>query len=284
MSRRYKKSSLGLGFWVAIVVLLLALVTVGFFIVKGNSDNEKNESSETSVSKSSENPVSVNASLSSVEASSVQESSSESQKDPTKITHNLDEDFSKLLLVNGENPLPEDYDYEGNLRKIPQKYLKGGLTQFDKDVYPYLKAMIDAAWKDNVEIYVWSPYRSYSIQKMLFENQTKKWTAKGYSRAKAEEKAASVVARPGTSEHHTGLALDINCADDSFEKTEGFEWLCENAEDYGFIMRYSKEKQPITGVIHESWHWRFVGIKHAKEINKLGYCLEEYVDHLEDKK
>ena len=92
--------------------------------------------------------------------------------------------------------------------------------------------------------------------------------------------AATIVARPGTSEHNTGLALDINCANDSFENTATFRWLNENAEKYGFIMRYSAEKQSITGVIHESWHWRFVGINVAKEINERQMCLEEYVEYI----
>ncbi len=278
MSKRYKKKGLGPGFWACILVLILVLATVGFFVIKGSSE-------DGNASSGGEASVSTDAFVSSVlasasESSSKEQVSSVSSKDPTKVTHNLDEDFERLLLVNGENPLPEDYDYEGNLRTVPQKYLKGGLTQFDKDVYPYLKAMIDAAWKDNVELYVWSPYRSYAIQEMLYNNEVNRWVSRGYSKAEAKDKAATVVARPGTSEHHTGIALDINCADDSFETTEAYKWLTENAEDYGFIMRYSKEKQPITGVIHESWHWRFVGIKHAKQINSLGYCLEEYIEYL----
>ena len=95
----------------------------------------------------------------------------------------------------------------------------------------------------------------------------------------AENKAATIVARPGTSEHNTGLALDINCANDSFENTAAYKWLKENAENYGFIMRYSADKQDKTGVIHESWHWRFVGINVAKEMNRLQMCLEEYVEY-----
>ncbi len=193
----------------------------------------------------------------------------------------LSADFSNLLLVNNDNPLSEDYDYEGNLTTIPQKYIKGSLTQIDNRVWPYLKAMLDDAREQGVDMGVWSPYRSYNTQKMLFNNQVQRELSKGLSQADAENAAATVVARPGTSEHHTGLALDINCANDSFEQSEAYAWLCENAADYGFIMRYSAEKQSLTGVIHESWHWRFVGIKPAKEIKKKEMCLEEYVEYLE---
>ncbi|MEE1054018.1 MAG: M15 family metallopeptidase, partial [Acutalibacteraceae bacterium] len=90
--------------------------------------------------------------------------------------------------------------------------------------------------------------------------------------------AATVVARPGTSEHNTGLCADFNMASDTFETTPMYEWMCENAENYGFILRYPKEKQDITGVIYESWHWRFVGINTAKEMNNLGLTLEEYIE------
>lgn len=120
------------------------------------------------------------------------------------------------------------------------------------------------------------------MQNTLFQNQVNRCKANDTSLTdeEAEAEAATVVARPGTSEHHTGLAADFNMASDSFETTPMYEWLQENAEDYGFIMRYSSEKQPVTGVIHESWHYRFVGINTAKEINRLGMCLEEYLDYI----
>ena len=140
--------------------------------------------------------------------------------------------------------------------------------------------MIDAAWADGVKLYVWSPYRSYAIQNMLFQKQVNRVKTADMTTEQAEELASTVVARPGTSEHHTGLAADFNMADDRFEQTEMFAWLQEHAADYGFIMRYAGDKQAITGVIHESWHYRFVGINTAKEINRLGMCLEEYLEHI----
>ena len=199
---------------------------------------------------------------------------------PETGPNGLDANYSNLLLVNGENPLPEDYDYEGNLTTIPDEYINGSLKQIDKDVWPYMKAMIDAAWADGVKLYVWSPYRSYATQNMLFKRQIDRQIAKGVAPEKAEQAAATVVARPGTSEHHTGLAADFNMADDRFETTQMYAWMQQHAADYGFIMRYSGEKQEITGVIHESWHYRFVGINSAKEINRLNMSLEEYVEYL----
>ena len=198
----------------------------------------------------------------------------------TVLVDNLDADFSCLLLVNGSNPLPDTYDSEvrASLVEIDKQYRNNdNVTQIHKDVYPYITAMVAAAQADGVGLKVWSPFRSYAIQKDLFQKQVNRVGGD-------EEKAATVVARPGTSEHNTGLCADFNMASDAFENTQMYSWMTENAEDYGFVMRYRKDKQPITGVIHESWHWRFVGIKHAKKMNELDMCLEEYVEYLEKEK
>lgn len=101
---------------------------------------------------------------------------------------------------------------------------------------------------------------------------------KGYVGEEAERQAATVVMRPGYSEHNTGLCADFNMANDSFEGTKMFTWMQEHAEDYGFILRYPKDGQDKTGIIYEPWHWRFVGINTAKEMNRLGVTLEEYIE------
>ena len=187
----------------------------------------------------------------------------------------LDANFRRVLLINGKNPLPDDYD--ANIRKdlvtIDAKFRNNNnVTDIHKEVYPYITAMVAAANKDGVNLKVWSPFRSYATQNILFQNQVNRVGGD-------EAKAATVVARPGTSEHNTGLCADFNMASDRFESTDMFKWMQENAEDYGFILRYPKDKQHITGVIYESWHWRFVGINTAKEMNKLGLTLEEYVEY-----
>ncbi len=190
----------------------------------------------------------------------------------------LDANFKNLLLVNGSHPLSEDYDYTKDLMTIPGEYHNGQLDQINKDIWPYLKAMIDDARKEGVNLSVWSPYRSYSIQQMLFNRQKQKQIEAGVPESEADAKAASIVARPGTSEHHTGLAADINMADDAFENTPMHAWLTEHCQDYGFIMRYPKDKIAVTGVIYESWHYRFVGINVAKDIKNKGITLEEYLE------
>lgn len=259
-------------------VILAAVILLIVFAVKAVMSGGEKDNNSSEVSSVQSDSVSDVSDVS--DASEVSSEQSSTPSYPATGPNGLDANYTKLLLVNGENPLPEDYDYEGNLTTIPDKYINGSLKQIDKDVWPYMQAMIEAAWADGVKLYVWSPYRSYSTQNMLFKKQVDRQIAKGVSSDKAEDEAATVVARPGTSEHHTGLAADFNMADDKFETTEMYTWMQQHAADYGFIMRYSGEKQEITGVIHESWHYRFVGINAAKEMNRLNMCLEEYVEYL----
>ena len=272
-------------FFISVILalaLIIAAVAAGIRILtkdrdggaetNGNADSVPQVVSQETQTASEEEP-------SSAESAAVSSSQESKTVSSAPVAEGLDPAYTKLLLVNGENPLPEDYDYEGNLTTIPDAYINGSLKQIDKDVWPYMKAMIDAAWKDGVRLYVWSPYRSYNTQNMLFQKQVnrQKTADPSLTTEQAEKKAATVVAHPGTSEHHTGLAADFNMADDKFETTAMYEWMKKHAEEYGFIMRYAGDKQEITGVIHESWHWRFVGINVAKEINRSGLCLEEYL-------
>lgn len=259
-------------------VILAAVILLIVFAVKAVMSGGEKDNNSSKISSLQSDSVSDVSDIS--DASEVSSEQSSTPSYPETGPNGLDANYTKLLLVNGENPLPEDYDYEGNLTTIPDKYINGSLKQIDKDVWPYMQAMIEAAWADGVKLYVWSPYRSYSTQNMLFKKQVDRQIAKGVPADKAEDEAATVVARPGTSEHHTGLAADFNMADDKFETTEMYTWMQQHAADYGFIMRYSGEKQEITGVIHESWHYRFVGINAAKEMNRLNMCLEEYVEYL----
>lgn len=275
-----------LGLVALILALIIFLVVFIITAITGDSDKSKgNENSDVTSSAVSDNDsgedLSSTTSTPKTESqtSSADESSSESEVygvDRLKLSA----DFGNLLLVNADNPLPENYDSDvrKDLVEIDAKYRNNNyVTKIHKDVYPYITAMVAAAQKDGVDLKVWSPFRSYADQKVLFQNKVN-------SVGGDEEKAATVVARPGTSEHNTGLCADFNMAKAAFADTPMYRWMVENAEDYGFVMRYREDKQPITGVIHETWHWRFVGVNHAKQMNKLDMCLEEYVEYLENKK
>ena len=298
MTEKRKKAIIRRRIFIAIVAAVLAaFIAIVAVVVVALKDKGKQTNNESGVS--SQDTVSVSDTQVSEPASSQDNmsqsepaatASSASKTDDTKsstpsqtadtpqntskpVDTNLDPDFGRLLLINGENPLPDEYDtaVRQYLVEIDSKYRNNNyVTQIHRDVYPYITAMVAAAQADGVDLKVWSPFRSYSIQNDLFQRQVARMGGD-------EQKAATVVARPGTSEHNTGLCADFNMADDAFESKPMYKWMCENAENYGFILRYPKDKQSVTGVIYESWHWRFVGINNAKEINKLGVTLEEYV-------
>lgn len=185
-----------------------------------------------------------------------------------------------LKLVNRQNLLENNTNIQ--TAKIEARFARDVGMKYDARAVSYLNAMCAAAEKDGVSLLVISSFRLHSRQVTLFQNQLKKVQANNpqLSEQAAIDKAATVVAYPGSSEHELGLAVDFNSVEETFENTKQFAWLQAHAAEYDFIMRYPKSKQGITGVIYEPWHYRYVGKDHAAKINQLGYCLEEYVTYL----
>ncbi len=187
-----------------------------------------------------------------------------------------------LKLANDWNTLPEDYDQ--SFTAVEYGLGESGKL-FDSRAVEALREMLAAGNAENpaLKLRPVSCYRSVALQKKLYEQQVEKQLALGYSQVKAEELAATVVKRPGQSEHNTGLAVDLGGSGDysleqSFENTAAFRWLVENCADYGFILRFPEGKEAITGVIYEPWHYRYVGKEAAKEIMEKDICLEEYLE------
>lgn len=185
-----------------------------------------------------------------------------------------------LKLVNRQNLLENNTNIQ--TAKIEARFARDVGMKYDARAVSYLNAMCAAAEKDGVSLLVISSFRLHSRQVTLFQNQLKKVKANNpqLSEQAAIDKAATVVAYPGSSEHELGLAVDFNSVEETFENTKQFAWLQAHAAEYGFVMRYPKSKQSLTGVIYEPWHYRYVGKDHAAKINQLGYCLEEYVTYL----
>ena len=176
----------------------------------------------------------------------------------------------QIRLVNRENPLPDDFTVELENLDASRK--------FDKRAIEPLKQMIcDMRDQGIKNIWAQSTYRSIEYQKGLYEKSINKYLKQGKSQEEAQKLTDEYINRPGTSEHHLGLAVDFNNVDEGFENTKAYKWLLENASDYGFILRYPKEKEDITGIEYEPWHWRYVGPEHAKKMKEQNLCLEEYV-------
>lgn len=176
------------------------------------------------------------------------------------------------IVVNPTNKLPGGFE-------VAVADFKNG--QVDKRILKVCEQMFADAKADGVDLKLVDGYRSNDRQNELYQEQVSRWTAKGYSRKDAEDNAATITARPGTSEHQTGLAMDIvtpsyTKMNKGFAKTAAYKWLDTHAYNYGFTLRYKDGKSSVTKVIYEPWHWRFVGIEAAAKMKISGEVLEEY--------
>ncbi|WP_243643749.1 M15 family metallopeptidase [Tepidibacillus fermentans] len=182
-----------------------------------------------------------------------------------------------LILVNKRHHLPEDYvpqdltepnvpfSFKGN---DPKKMMR-------KEAAGALESLFQAAKKENLNLFAVSGYRSYQRQKAIFAYNAS---------IKGAERANQTSAYPGESEHQTGLAMDVSSSRVNFQLNERFgdtpegRWLAEHAYEFGFIIRYPKGKEEITGYQYEPWHIRYVGKKPAKEMKEKQMTLEEYLE------
>ena len=256
------------------VLLMYSLASVAGLVIVG--DEEKNPVLENTPAVEQE-----------AEEENKEQNDEENQDEENQEDENSQEDEEtekvdvteswELLLANVDNPLPQGFEVK---TAVVQNSFK-----MDERIADTVKKMIDDAKADGVDLMICSAYRSVDRQQQLFDEQVAQYVAQGKSKADAEALTATMIAIPGTSEHHTGLAADIvtpthQTLDPQFADTAAGKWLQENAVNYGFILRYPEGKEDITKIIYESWHYRYVGVEHAKIIKEKGLCLEEYIEEL----
>lgn len=177
-----------------------------------------------------------------------------------------------LILVNQDHAVPRDYDVKLTTLSNGQK--------IDSQIYPSLQAMFNDARAAGLGLFVREGYRTKNEQAKIMKSRIETYRQKGYSRREAIKLAREYVARPGTSEHELGLAVDIN-ASNSRMQDKVYNWLQNHSWRYGFILRYPSDKTDITGVSNEPWHFRYVGKDAAKVMKENNWCLEEYVEEME---
>ncbi len=268
-----------------IIVILLVIFTINFLKSKNDDKEEKDDSSTKNVYEKYDfydkekldrynkykeaNPklddetvvVNVNIGLDKDFYSDVSDS-------PNKYTN--------TVLVNKYNYLGDDY-VPKNLTEINSKYT-GETRKMEYDAAKAFEKMAEAALKDGYTIRAVSTYRSYNRQNTLYTN---------YADRDGKEKADTYSARPGYSEHQTGLAVDVdngNLLYTDFGETKAFNWMKENCYKYGFILRYTKETEYITGYVNEPWHYRYVGEEIATYIHEHPMTYEEYYVRFLEKK
>lgn len=171
---------------------------------------------------------------------------------------NVAENKSEITYINGILIANKTYS-------LPADYNPG----VDPEAKAALAEMIKEAKKDGIILTQISGFRSYSTQQTLYNN---------YVTRDGKAAADRYSARPGHSEHQTGLAFDLNSLEQSFGETKEGKWLAENCWKYGFIIRYPHDKEEVTGYMYEPWHVRYLGKDVAKDVYDSGLCLEEYLD------
>ena len=187
-------------------------------------------------------------------------------------TNETDAHKDILMLVNKYNYLSKNYKPE-KIVDVKNWYCYGE-AQLREDVYDAFITMFNAAKKEDITLIINSGYRDYEDQDSTYQS---------FYESYGEDEADKIAARPGFSEHQTGLSLDLTSYDETennvFENTNDFKWLQDNAYKYGFILRYPKGKEKITGYDYESWHYRYVGIEVATKIKNLGITFDEYYEY-----
>lgn len=260
--------------WGAVLVVALVVVVaiIGYLVNSKESDLEKDNKSIT-VDGSSE------VLLASAEKRKLEYEDMESDyKEIERLENILNNEY--FILINKDNKLSEDY-VPNNLKKSEAKFLDYVQdNNLENNTADAVKKMFDAAMEDGISLVGVSGYRSYSVQKGLYDTRMEK---------NGEEKTRAYTAEPGASEHQSGLAIDILCdeyqtLDEGFDNTDAFRWLKENCYKYGFILRYLKGKEDITGYNYEPWHFRYIGNEEvAQDIMNRGLTFEEYINEMENR-
>ena len=193
-----------------------------------------------------------------------------------KKQYSYDDPGSPWVVVNKQRPLnPKDFAPDVAVPNVPLRSGAGsGEMQIAKQAIPSLEEMVAAAKQENLSLMLASGYRSYSLQVSVYNAEVK-----NYGQAQADRESA----RPGFSEHQTGLAADLEPASRQCEVQDCFgdlpegKWVAANSWKYGFILRYTPDKEQITGYRHETWHVRYVGKELAKEMHDTNVeTLEEF--------
>lgn len=189
-----------------------------------------------------------------------------------------DESGWELLLVNDSHPLSQDYT-------VNLSVVTGG-QKVDSRIVEPLSEMLQAMRKAGLRPVICSAYRSVERQSELFEEYIEEKLKAGWNYEDAFYKAKTRICIPGTSEHQTGLAVDIvgkthQSLDDAQADTKEAKWLAEHCAEYGFILRFPEDKTDVTGVDYESWHFRYVGTAPASYIMEHELTLEEYLDSVD---
>ncbi len=237
-----------------IIALIILVIVAAYFIVSKTVENRRAAEAERAAAEAAEQAAQKQA-----------EEEAREQAVQDKIAEEKDQWY--LILVNNQNAMPDDFDIE--TAEVEDGYV------IDTRVNDALQEMLADCREAGYSPRIISTFRTRETQQYLYDHTANK----------------ADTAVPGHSEHECGLAADIidsaslGWADPLIAEQEDMpaqKWLMEHCQDYGFILRYPKDKEDITEIIYEPWHYRYVGKEHAAIIMENGICLEEYLENMQD--
>ena len=242
--------------WAGIV--LIALLIILYFVFFGGKDGDVAPGTSGSVPSSTSQPA----------------DSTPPDASSAAPVETIPRDEWYMVLANRSSVLPGDFTVAETATV--------GEAVVDARIAEALRQMVNDAAAAGVKLKPTNGYRSIARQQELWDARVKTLMEGGLSQADAETKAIDYTSAPGTSDHNTGLGLDIvsedhPAKDAGFAETAAAQWLAEHAADYGFILRYPSDKTEATGMDYEPWHYRYVGSEQAHKIKERGLCLEEYL-------
>ena len=242
--------------WAGIV--LIALLIILYFVFFGGKDGDVAPGTSGSVPSSTSQPA----------------DSTPPDASSAAPVETIPRDEWYMVLANRSSVLPGDFTVAETATV--------GEAVIDARIAEALRQMVNDAAATGVKLKPTNGYRSIARQQELWDARVKTLMEGGLSQADAETKAIDYTSAPGTSDHNTGLGLDIvsedhPAKDAGFAETAAAQWLAEHAADYGFILRYPSDKTEATGMDYEPWHYRYVGSEQAHKIKESGLCLEEYL-------
>ncbi len=285
MGKRVKKTKINYGRFFTVIgcfLLIIALIIGGVVACKrekpmpnnGESSGNNGSSAEAPTPEPEPEPIPYE-----------QRVGKDYQIDITEYLQYIEPETDEyLFLVDPNHKLGEDYE--------PDDLVDCGITRKDGRATQKLRLyaakslqamMKEAALNGVTNVTATSAYRSYSYQDYLFNLYCEQNQASFATREECEKYVLTFSTKPGTSEHQSGLSLDMHnlpSAQQSFASKPEAKWLAENCYRFGFILRYPKDKQDITNIIYEPWHFRYVGREHATVMHEKNMCLEEYMQYL----
>lgn len=222
------------------------------------------------------------------EKKATEQSESKKKKESNEASKDKEKE-NKLPKVNPNDFILRLVNYNHTFKdeELPAELVSINGYQILPEVLDPYNDMVAAAQKENINLVIVSAYRSVSYQQEVYNDSVQTKRNEGKTEQEANDETAEYVAKPGTSEHHTGLALDIVDSTwpigekgliEDFYETKAGKWIDEHCVEYGFIIRFPRDKKDITKINYEPWHIRYVGVESAKYIKKNNLALEEYIE------